>query len=643
MHVGMIYWSEESILEGGMADSGIPSLEELKHLDHQALGALAETLRGRILDAVSHNGGHLASNLGVVELTIALHRVFSTPRDKIIFDVGHQCYAHKMLTGRDEQMAGLRCYRGLAGFPKCEESPHDAYETGHASTAISAALGMARARDLRGEDHRVIAVVGDGALTGGLCYEALNDAGNRKTQLIVILNDNQMSIAPNVGAISNYLTYMRSSRAWMDIKQSVVGGLPKIPVIGQPLLRFMQKVKGSLRNFMIKDRYFDTLGFQYLGPMDGHDERRLEKVLRRAGNLRRPVLIHVVTQKGRGYAPAEKEPWAKHGVTPFNPADDQPLHKASGRSFGKAAGELLTRLAREDSRIVAVTAAMTAATGLAPFQKEFPDRLFDVGIAEPHAMTLAAGLAKGGMKPFVAIYDTFLQRAYDQVVVDICLQRLPVTVLMDRAAMGGEDGPTHHGVFGTSYLRHVPELTLLYPRSTEELESMIRFAQGHQGPVFIRYPRGESEGMEKLPCRGFSRGVWERLAPGEDLSLVALGPMVAEALQVRKKLAARGIAAQVINASSVKPLDTGLIAELAEGGKPYVVLEEQVLAGGLGSAVAEYCLQEGLRPPGHLFALPDAFVPHGSHAELLRHVGLDSESVSREILARWGEKLETAG
>jgi 1-deoxy-D-xylulose-5-phosphate synthase len=626
-----------------MTDKGIPSLEELKRLDRKGLNALSETLRRRILDIVSQTGGHLASNLGVVELTIALHRVFDSPRDKIIFDVGHQCYAHKILTGRDGQMDSLRCYQGLSGFPKCEESPHDVYETGHASTAISAALGMARARDLRGEDHRVIAVVGDGALTGGLCYEALNDAGNRKTQLIVILNDNQMSISPNVGAISNYLTYMRSSRAWTDIKQTLVGGLPKVPLIGGPLLRFMQKVKGSLRNFLIKDRYFDTLGFQYLGPMDGHDEKRLEKVLHRAGQLQRPVLIHVVTQKGRGYAPAEKEPWAKHGVTPFNPEDDRPLQKTSGRSFGKAAGKLLTGLAAEDQRIVAITAAMTSATGLAPFQAAFPERLFDVGIAEPHGLTLAAGMARGGMKPFVAIYDTFLQRAYDQVVVDICLQRLPVTVLMDRAAMGGEDGPTHHGVFGTSYLRHVPGLTLLYPRSVEELESMIRFAQAYAGPVFIRYPREESAGMEQLVCKGFAPGVWERLLPGEDISLVAIGPMVSEALTVREKLKARGISARVINASSVKPLDAKLIVELAEVGKPYVVLEEQVLAGGLGSAIAEHCLQAGLRPPDHIFALPDAFVPQGSHEELLRHVGLDGESIYRQIIRRWGKRFETAG
>ena len=626
-----------------MAELGIPSLAELKGMEQAELDALAQTLRNRILEAVSQNGGHLASNLGVVELTIALHRVFDSPRDKIIFDVGHQCYAHKMLTGRDREMAGLRCYQGLAGFPKCEESPHDAYETGHASTAISAALGMARARDLRGEDHRVIAVVGDGALTGGLCYEALNDAGNRKTQLIVILNDNQMSISPNVGAISDYLTYMRSSRAWMDIKKSMTGFLPRIPLLGKPLLRFLQNVKGSLRNFLIKDRYFDTLGFQYLGPLDGHDERYLEKVLRRAGNLKRPVLVHVVTQKGRGYAPAEEEPWAKHGVTPFNPANDRPVRKSAGRSFGGAAGQLLAQLAGEDPRIVAITAAMTESTGLSSFKKAHPQRLFDVGIAEPHALVLAAGLAKGGMKPFVAIYDTFLQRAYDQVVVDICLQRLPVTVLMDRAAMGGEDGPTHHGVFGTSFLRHVPEMTLLYPRSIQELEAMIRFAQGHEGPVFIRYPRAEGQKVAALPYAGFEPGRWERLLPGEALSLVAVGPMVEEAVLVREKLLALGIRAQVINASSIKPLNEGMIKELSKSDSPYVIMEEQALAGGLGSAVAEHCLSHGLRPPDQLFALPDAFMPQGSHEELLRHSGLDAQSVYQRLLSLFPQAHETAG
>ncbi len=530
-------------------------------------------------------------------------------------------------------MDGLRQYGGISGFPRQDESEHDAYGTGHASTGISAALGLARARDLKGEDGHVVAVVGDGALTGGLCYEALNDAGNRKTRMIVILNDNQMSIAPNVGAVSEYLTYMRTSKAWIGIKNQLTAALPKIPLIGGSLYRFTRRVKDSIRNVLIKDGFFDALGFRYLGPIDGHNIPYLKKVLQRAKRMKDPLLIHIVTQKGKGYDYAEREPSSAHGVSPFHPENGLPRIHTPARSFGKAAGELLTRLAREDRRIVAITAAMAEATGLSPFQKSFPDRLFDVGIAEGHAVTLAAGMASGGMKPFVALYDTFLQRAYDQVVEDVCQQNLPAVFLIDRAAMGGSDGPTHHGVFGTAFLRHVPGLTLLYPRSIEELEEMIRFAQRHPGPVFIRYPRLESEGMRELTCRSFTPGKWENLLPGEGICLVAMGPMVTEALAVRNKLSGIGVKAQVVNASSVKPLDTAFLLELTTRQRPYFILEEQALAGGLGSAVSEYCVQNGLRQPEYIFSLPDAFIPHGSHEELLHHCGLDADSVFRQILS----------
>ncbi len=610
---------------------------DLRGLNEKELEQLAGQLRERIIQVVSDNGGHLASNLGVVELTIALHLAFDSPADKIVFDVGHQCYAHKILTGRDGKMDGLRQFGGISGFPRQDESEHDAYGTGHASTAISAALGLARARDLIGERGHVVAVVGDGALTGGLCYEALNDAGNRKTRLIVILNDNQMSIAPNVGALSEYLTYMRTSKAWIGIKNRLTAALPKIPLIGGFLFRFTRRVKDSVRNILIKDGFFDALGFRYLGPIDGHSILYLNKVLQRAKRLKEPVLIHVVTQKGKGYEFAEREPSLAHGVNPFYPENGLPKIHIPARSFGQAAGELLTRIGREDRRIVAITAAMTEATGLMPFQKAFPDRLFDVGIAEGHAVTLAAGMASGGMKPFVALYDTFLQRAYDQVVVDICQQNLPAVFLIDRAAMGGADGPTHHGVFGTAFLRHVPNLTLLCPRSVEELEKMIVFAHRHPGPVFIRYPRLESEGMDRLPCRSFTPGKWEGLLPGEGLCLVAMGPMVAEALAVRQMLSGKGIKAQVVNASSVKPLDVAFLQELTTRRKPYYILEEQVLAGGLGSAVSEYCVQNGLRLPEYIFSLPDAFITQGSHQELLRHCGLDADSIFRRILSMRAE------
>ena len=606
--------------------------EDIRGLDAGQLAGLAEQMRRRVVEVVSENGGHLASNLGAVELTLALHRVFESPGDKLVFDVGHQCYAHKMLTGRADALAGLRRYGGVSGFPRMDESVHDAYGTGHASTAISAALGLARARDLAGGTGHVVAVVGDGAMTGGLCYEALNDAGNRKTRLIVVLNDNQMSIAPNVGALSNYLTFLRSSKAWLGIKKKVTGVLPRVPLVGEPLFRFFHRVKDAVRNFFVRDRFFDALGFRYLGPVDGHNLASLEAVLQRAKRFQEPVLVHAVTRKGRGYGYAENAPASTHGVNPFDPESGAPRSAPSARSFGEAAGELLLELAKQDARVVAVTAAMAEATGLSPFQRAFPERLFDVGIAEAHAVTLAAGLAAAGMRPVVAIYETFLQRAYDQVVVDVCQQGLPVVFLLDRAAMGGADGPTHHGVFGSAFLRHIPGLTLLSPRSVGEMEHMLRFAMGHPGPVAIRYPRAESGGMAELPCPSFAPGVWERLSGREGLCLIALGPMVTEALAVRRALAAAGVKAQVINASSVKPLDGALLKELSAANRPFVVLEEQPLAGGLGSAIGEYCAQNGLRPPERVFCLPDAFVPHGSHAELLRHCGLDADSVSRQLL-----------
>ena len=622
--------------------SGINSPEDIKGLDAQGLDDLARQLRERIVEVVSENGGHLSSNLGAVELTIALHRAFSSPQDKLVFDVGHQCYAHKMLTGRAGEMDSLRRFGGVSGFPRVGESAHDAYGTGHASTSISAALGLARARDLRGGSEHVVAVVGDGALTGGLCYEALNDAGSSRTRLIVVLNDNQMSIAPNVGAVSKYLTYMRTAKAWDSAKRGLTAVLPRIPLVGGPLLRLTRRVKDSVRNFLIRDRFFDAFGFRYLGPMDGHNIAYMEKIFNRAKRLGEPVLIHVVTQKGRGYGYAEREPGGTHGVNPFNPVTAEPLHKGREASFGAEAGKVLCELAQADRRVVAVTAAMAEATGLGPFQERFPDRLFDVGIAESHAVTLAAGMARGGMWPVVALYDTFLQRAYDQAVVDVCLQGLPVTFLVDRAAMGA-DGPTHHGVFGATLLRHIPGATLLHPRSIQEMGHMLRFALGHDGPVFIRYARYEDARSARLPCAAFTPGRWETLAPGGDLCLVATGTMAAVALEVRDILKNSGISAGVVNASTVKPLDDAFLMGQSASGVPYFVLEEQVLAGGLGSAVLERCVQNGWRTPDRIFAVPDAFIPHGSHAELLRWCGLDADSVAGAILAMRKASLETAG
>lgn len=607
------------------------SPEKLKQCTPQEVQELIPLLREKIIDTVSHTGGHLASNLGVVELTVALHRVFSSPKDKIVFDVGHQCYAHKILTGRAEQMDGLRQFQGIAGFPKREESEHDAYGTGHASTALSAGLGLARARDVKGEDNHVVVVVGDGALTGGMCYEALNDAGCSRTRMIVILNDNQMSIAPNVGALSRYLTYMRTSMGWIQAKKVVSGTLRNMPVIGNSMYKLVQRSKNHIRNLFIRDKFFSALGFRYLGPVDGHDEEEMERFLKRAKHFNEPVLLHIVTTKGKGYAVAENDPSRAHGMPAFYPDSGSPRSTSTARGFGSEAGKLLAQMAEQDDRLVAVTAAMADSTGLSAFQKKFPHRLFDVGIAEEHAVTLAAGLAVGGLRPVVAIYDTFMQRAYDQLVVDVCLQKLPVLFLVDRAAMGGDDGPSHHGVFGASFMRHIPHMTVLNPRSVEEMQHMIRWALAQDGPCAIRYPRAEHALMANIPCRSFQPGIWEELAKGSDLSLVATGPMVAEALKASQLLQDRGIKATVINASSVKPLDERMIQRLALSTAPYVIIEEQAIAGGLGSAVCEYCASAQLRAPDKLLGIPDHFIGQGRHDQLIAELGLDGQSIAQAM------------
>ena len=619
------------------------SPEQLKRLSPQEVEQLLPKLRERITEVVARNGGHLASNLGVVELTVALHRVFDAPKDKIIFDVGHQCYTHKILTERGESFDTLRAFNGISGFPKCSESAYDAYGTGHASTALSAALGMARARDLKGGDEHIIAVVGDGAFTGGMCYEALNDAGSNKTPLIIILNDNQMSINKNVGALSNYLTYMRTSKGWLDAKKAISAYLRKTPLAGEALYGFIQRFKNHIRNVFVRDTFFSAMGFRYLGPIDGQDEANLERMLARAKRLTEPVVLHVATTKGSGYAPAELMPDKMHGTPPFHVENGQPKMTSVARSFGAAAGTTLLEMAAEDDTIVAVTAAMTDSTGLKRFQKEYPHRLFDVGIAEEHAVTLAAGMARGGLKPFVAIYDTFMQRAVDQVIVDVCLQNLPVVFLMDRAALSGEDGPTHHGVFGVSWMRSIPNLTVFSPRCVEELDAMIRAAAKLGGPVAIRYPRAEGMAQAAIPYKGFTLGKWEVMLPGRDVVLIAVGNMTSEAVRMHKWLKDKGYDAQVVNASTIKPLDRDCLMHLTMKHTPYVVMEEQQLAGGLGSAIMEECLTRGLRMPMHVFAIADHFVQHGRHDELLKQQHLDFESMAQVTLQFLVEASEAQG
>ena len=591
--------------------------------------ALAGEIREKIIGTVAVNGGHLASNLGVVELTIALHRVLNCPEDKIVFDVGHQCYAHKLLTGRYEAFSSLRTMDGLCGFPRRQESEYDAFDTGHASTAISAALGMARARDIQGKQYKVVAVVGDGALTGGMCYEALNDAGSRGTPLMVVLNDNGMSISRNVGALSRQLTKLRVSRGWLGTKKSVAEALKKIPVGGKALFRAFEKIKNSIRNVLIRDKFFTALGFQYFGPIDGHDIQGMEKVFHRLTEMEKPVVVHVVTRKGQGFQQAEERPEKYHGVAPFV-QDDGKTRGETAPSLGKLAGEYLTELAGRNKRICAVTAAMTDSVGFGGFAKQYPDRLFDVGIAEEHAVTLSAGMAAAGMRPFTAIYETFLQRAYDQIAQDICLQRLPVCLLMDRAGLGGEDGATHHGIMGVSMLRSIPNMAILAPRCAAEMRAMMDWTLSQDGPAAIRYPRC----MPEIPGANdghFAVGKWEILRQGRDAAILASSSILAECARAAELLEKQGIHAEVVNASSIRPMDEAYIKKANEKKLPLITVEEHVLSGGFGSGVAEFCAREGLSAPKAMIGLSDAFVPHGSRKLLLRRHHLDAEGIAEQV------------
>ena len=606
----------------------IQSPSQLKTLSEQELKALAEDIREEIIRTVSVNGGHLASNLGAVELTIALHRVFDCPQDQLVFDVGHQCYPHKLLTGRSRDFSTLRKLDGLCGFPRREESEYDAFNTGHASTAISAALGMARARDMRGEKHRIVAVVGDGALTGGMCYEALNDAGSLNTPFMVVLNDNGMSISRNVGALSKQLTRLRISRGWLGVKKNVAEALRRIPGVGERLHDAFQKIKNGIRNAFIRDKFFTALGFQYFGPIDGHDIAGMEKVFRSLMNVDHPVVVHVVTKKGCGFGQAEEKPEKYHGVAPFY-IETGRSRKESGPSMGELGGKYVAELAEKHPEICVVTAAMTESTGFGEFHRRYPSRLFDVGIAEEHAVTLAAGMAAGGMRPFVAIYETFLQRAFDQITVDVCLQNLPVCFLMDRAGIGGEDGATHHGLLGVSMLRAIPNMTVFAPRCEQEFKAMIDWALRHGGPCAIRYPRS----LPKLDAaeNDFRPGRWEDMRKGKDAALLASSAILEECLEAAKLLSKDGIEARVINASTIKPLDEKCLLHLAKKQMPLFTVEEHFLSGGFGSAVAEFCAANRLPAPAAMIGLPDEFVPHGSRKLLLQRYGLDGESIAKRV------------
>ena len=609
----------------------IKSSADLKKLNHDELQSLCAEVRRELIRTVSENGGHLASNLGVVELTVALHRVFDTPGDKIVFDVGHQSYVHKMITGRYEKFGSLRKYGGISGFPKRDESEYDCFETGHASTAISAALGLARARDFRKENHHVIALTGDGAMTGGMCYEALNDAGNTDTQLTVILNDNEMSIAPNVGALSSYLTHLRISSGYQSAKKRV-RKISRIPVIGKVIYQPIHNTKRVLKSMVMRNKdlgFFEALGFQYFGPIDGHDLKSLEETLRQAKNYKGPCVIHVLTIKGYGYEQAEKKPEKFHGTPPFYIETGNRMKKPEDPSAGHRMADQLSEMAKTDPRIVAITAAMPLGTGLDHFAEKFPDRLIDVGIAEEHAATMAAGMAAGGMRPYFAVYSSFFQRCFDQMIHDVSMQRLPVVFLLDRSGIGGEDGQTHHGVFDFAALLPVPGMTVLSPCDANELCAMIRWTAKQDGPVAIRY--GKDGGcMPETEKTEFVPGKWKTVSAGKDMILLATGSMVRIGLQVSEILKESDTEAGVVNCSSIKPLDEEYLKKM-DPRVPVITLEEHMTTGGFGEYVTEKCRMLGINEPADCIGVPDRFIAHGSHDRLMEDAGLSPERIAERI------------
>ncbi len=614
--------------------SQIKSPADLKQLDRDQLQQLAVELRQQIVSTVAENGGHLGSSLGVVELTIALHRVFDSPRDQIVWDVGHQAYAHKLLTGRRDDFSTLRQLDGISGFPKKAESEYDCFGVGHSSTSISAALGMAAGRDICGEDNTVIAVIGDGSLTAGMAFEGLNHAGHLKQKLVVILNDNEMSISPNVGALSSFLSRKMTSERFIRFKKETENLLGYVPGIGRDLVNLAKRAEESFKSFMTPGMLFEGFGFDYFGPIDGHNLDELSKTLRNVAQIKGPVLLHVLTKKGKGYAPAENDPPKFHGVGPFDSETGEVKGKTGGGapSYTKVFGDTLMQLATEDENIVAITAAMAEGTGLVPFSKKFPGRFFDVGIAEQHAVTFAAGLACRGLKPVVAIYSTFMQRAYDQVLHDVCLQNLPVTFALDRGGLVGADGPTHHGVFDLSFLRHIPNMVFAIPRNEVELQRIMKTASDFSGPFAYRYPRGSGQGLplpESVEPLEIGRG--ELLREGTDGLIIAIGVVVEEALAAAAALATEGINVAVIDGRFVKPLDRDLMISVAENVPFILTVEENSLQGGFGSAVLEMLSDAGLTVPVERLGIPDRFIGQGTQPELRRQLELDAAGIAGRV------------
>ena len=614
----------------------IKSSEDVKKLSKQEKIELAEEIRKYILEVVSENGGHLASNLGVVELTIALHSVFDMSKDKIIWDVGHQSYIHKILTGRKKQLKTLRKLDGIAGFPKTNECEADCFNTGHSSTSISAALGMARARDIKKENNSVIAVIGDGALTGGMAFEALNDAGCNKTKLTVILNDNEMSISKNTGGLSMMLSKIRTRKSYTKPNISAKKVILKIPVVGKPVVKIVQKFKGSIKQLVIPKMFLEDIGFRYLGPVDGHNEAELERMLNITKQLDGPVLLHVITKKGKGYKIAEENPDKFHATGPFE-IDTGKSKKEKSKDYSKVLGDKLVELAQNDDKIVAITAAMKDGTGLTEFANKFPDRFFDVGIAEQHALCMAAGMAKEGMKPVVPIYSSFYQRGYDQVIHDIAIQKLPVVMCVDRAGIVGADGETHQGLLDMAFFRIVPNLTIMAPKDFVEFENMIEFAIKLGKPVVIRYPRGGEDKYKFNKEEKIELGKAETLTYGKNATIISIGKTVSKAVKIAEKLEK----VEVINARFLKPLDVEKIKESIAKTKNVIVIEDGTSVGGLTTVIKELIVDENLKNiKFKSFAYPDKFIEHGSVEELEKRYNVDENAIKRYVELQIKEKGE---
>ncbi|MFH5835298.1 1-deoxy-D-xylulose-5-phosphate synthase [Proteiniclasticum sp. C24MP] len=622
----------------GILNDGYRKPEDIKKFTLEELYQLSDEIRSFLVESVSKTGGHLAPNLGVVELTVSLFNVFDVEKDKIIYDVGHQSYVHKILTGRKDEFSTLRQYKGLSGFPKRDESRYDVFDTGHSSTSISAALGIARARDLKGEDFDVVAVIGDGALTGGMALEAMNDVGDKKTDLIIVLNDNQMSISRNVGGISTYLSQLRGDPTYEKAKKEVQDLFGRMP-LGKSINKSVDRVKEGIKSMVLPDMLFENMGLTYLGPVDGHNIKEVSKILKIAKEMKGPKVVHVITKKGKGYKNSEQRPDKFHGTPPFNKSDGMPK-KTGTLTYSRVFGNTLTEMAKNNKDIVAVVAAMPDGTGLTSFKEIYGKRLFDVGIAEQHAMTLAAGLAVGGLKPYIALYSTFLQRAYDQLIHDVCIQELDVTVCIDRAGVVGDDGETHQGLFDLSFLTPVPNLTIMAPKSLEELRYMLYYSENFKGPLAIRYPRGTDENdYEPEPLREFTPGRFEVMMEGGDGYLYATGKMVARAVKLSHLLKEKGYSFGVVNGCFIKPVDHDLIKNHLDKGLKIITLEDNMLHGGFGSMILESAMGHFMAGNIMRFGFEDRFVEQGAPELLYEAYGLGYAEITEKIIRFTGEKL----